>query len=70
MYLSSSNANDNDIANEKSRDSKTEITLHDDPFDKRKYSVYVEQVVHNEQDDSFIVSNQVSNKILIIAVII
>ena len=66
MYLSSSNANDKDIKNEKKNkkktDSKTKITKHDDPSDKRKDSVYVEKVVHNEPADNLIFSDQVSNK--------
>ena len=63
MYLSSSNANDKDIKNEKKKkNSKTKITKHDDPSDKRKDSVYVEKVVHNEPADNLIFSDQVSNK--------
>ena len=57
MYLSSSNANDNDITHEKNRYSKTEITIRYDRSDKRKDSVHVEEVVHNEPG-----SDQVSNK--------
>ena len=46
----------------KNRDSKTEITIYDDPSDKRKDSVHVEELVHNKPGDSFIVSDQVSNR--------
>ena len=49
----------------KNRDSKTEITIYDDPSDKRKDSVHVEELVHNKPGDSLIVSDQVSNKIII-----
>ena len=35
--------NDKDITNEKNRDSKTEITIHDGPSNKRKDSVHVEE---------------------------
>ena len=51
-----------EIANEKSRGSKTEITIRDDPFDKRKYSVHADEVVHNEPGESLIVSDQDSDK--------
>ena len=46
----------------KNRDSKTEITIHDDPLDKRKDSVHVEEAVRNEPNDSLIVSDQVSSE--------
>ena len=49
----------------KNRDSKTEITIYDDPSDKRKDSVHVEELVHNKPGDSLIVSDQVSNKNII-----
>ena len=70
MYLSSSNPNGKDIANEKNGDSKTEIILHNNPSDKRKDSEYVEEVTHNEPCDSLIVSDQVSIKIFLITSII
>ena len=46
----------------KNRDSKTEIPIHDDPSDKCKGSVHVEEVVHNEPGDSLIDSGQISNR--------
>ena len=62
MKVSSSNANDKDITNEKNRESKTKITIHDNPFDKRKVSVHVEEVAVNEPGgNSLTVSEQVSN---------
>ena len=39
-----------------------QITTYDDPFDKRKGSVHVEEVVHNEPGGILIVSDQVLNK--------
>ena len=62
MYLCTSNANDKDITNEKNRDSKTEITIHNDPSDKRKDSVHVEEMVHNKPGDKLVVSGQILNK--------
>ena len=44
------------------RDSKTEITIHDNLSDKSRDSVHVEEVVHHEPGDGLIFSNQVSNK--------
>ena len=38
------------------------MTIDDDPPNKRKDSVHVEEVVHNEPSVSLIVLNQVSNK--------
>ena len=62
MKVSSSNANDKDITNEKNRESKTKITIHDNPSDKRKVSVHVEEVAVNEPGgNSLTVSEQVSN---------
>ena len=54
VYLSLSNANDKDIKNDKNRHRKTKITLHDNPSDKCKESVHVEEVEHNEPGDSLI----------------
>ena len=54
----------------KNWDSKTEITVHDDPSNKSKDSVHVEEVVHKELGDSLIFSDQVSNTDIIIATMI
>ena len=54
----------------KNWDSKTEITVHDDPSNKSKDSVHVEEVVHKESGDSLIFSDQVSNTDIIIATMI
>ena len=43
----------------KNKDRKTEIIIHDDPSDKHKGSVHVEEVVHNDSRDSLIFSNEV-----------
>ena len=42
--------------------SKIEITIRDDPSDKRKDSVHADEVVHKEPGDSLIVLDQGSNK--------
>ena len=54
----------------KNRDSMAEITVHDDPSNKSKDSVHVEEVVHKESGDSLIFSDQVSNTDIIIATMI
>ena len=59
MQQISSNAGEKDIANEKNRDSETEITTHGDPSDKGKDSVLVEEVTDNEPGRSLIVLDQV-----------
>ena len=62
VYLSSPNVNDKDITNDKTRGSKIEITIGDDPYDGRNDSVHNDKVVHNEPGDNLIVSDQGSNK--------
>ena len=47
--------------NKKNIDSKTEITIHDDPSDKGKDILFVEEVVDNDPGGSLIVSDQLSN---------
>ena len=61
MHLCFSDANDKDVTNnkKKNKDGKTEIIIHDDPSDKHKGSVHVEEVVHNDPRDSLIFSNEV-----------
>ena len=51
----------------KNRDSKREIAVHDDPSNKSRDSVHVEEVVLKESGDSLIFSDQVSNTDIIIA---
>lgn len=45
----------------KNIDSKTEITIHDDPSDIGKDILFVEEVVDNDPGGSVIVSDQLSN---------
>ena len=68
MNLSSSNANYKDLTNEtkkKKTDKKTEVSIHGVSFDKRNYSVLVEEVADNELGRSLINSNQVLKAIYI-----
>ena len=50
------------MANEKSRDRKTETSILDESAKKRKDSVFVEEVAINESGRSLIISDQFSNE--------